>query len=403
MHLKPERSIEPLWTKSFLLLIVGNLFVFMGFQMLLPIMPPYIQSLGASGVEIGLVTTLFSIGAVIIRPFIGYLLEYKRRKPLLLVGALSLLTITVIYPLTQMVFIFLLFRLMHGLAWGWSTTVNGTAAVDVVPNSRLGEGMGYFGLSITIGMIIAPSLGIFLFQHFGFQINMMVSALLCIAALVMFACLKDHTPDSVINRDLKQLKFSFFGSLIEKNSWYPALVTLTSTFGYGSIVTFIVIFGEERGISAIYLFYLVNALVATLIRPITGRWFDQRGPQGLIIVCASLTFAALWILSFADSNIDLVISGMLFGAGYGSLIPALQAWVLAKTSPERRGVANGMYYSGIDLGIGLSGLVFGIFAPYVNTGTLFQMSSVFFLLVIIMTIFARGQEMTFGQQQKFDE
>ncbi|GLB61051.1 hypothetical protein NCCP133_31820 [Cytobacillus sp. NCCP-133] len=93
---------ETLWTKSFIMLLVGNLFVFMSFHMLIPTLTPYIKSIGAAG----------------------------------------LLAITVIYPLSSVVVIFLLFRLIHGLAWGWSTMVNGTAAVDVVPNSRLGEGMG---------------------------------------------------------------------------------------------------------------------------------------------------------------------------------------------------------------------------------------------------------------------
>ncbi|GIN84238.1 hypothetical protein J6TS2_06240 [Heyndrickxia sporothermodurans] len=155
---------QPLWTKSFTLLVIANLFVFMGFQMLIPTIPPYIQSLGASGFEIGLATSLFSIGAVIIRPFIGYFLEYKERRALVIIGAVGLLLFTVVYPISQLVFIFLFIRLLHGIGWGWSTTVNGTAAVDIVPNQRLGEGMGYFGLSATIGMIIAPSLGIFLFQ-----------------------------------------------------------------------------------------------------------------------------------------------------------------------------------------------------------------------------------------------
>jgi MFS family permease len=77
-----------------------------------------------------MVTALFSIGAVLSRPFIGYMLEYKSRKPLVIIGAVALLLVTVIYPLSQIVVLFLLFRFVHGLAWGWSTTVNGTAAVE---------------------------------------------------------------------------------------------------------------------------------------------------------------------------------------------------------------------------------------------------------------------------------
>ena len=154
---------ERLWTKSYILLILGNLFTFMSFQMLIPTLPPYIKSIGASAFEVGLITALFSVGAVLIRPFIGFLLAYKARKMLVLLGAIALFAITLLYPLTNIIVILLAFRLIHGIAWGWSTTANGTASVDLIPNSRLGEGTGFYGLSITLGMIIARSLALSLY------------------------------------------------------------------------------------------------------------------------------------------------------------------------------------------------------------------------------------------------
>jgi predicted MFS family arabinose efflux permease len=377
---------QPLWTKSFIMLMVGNLFVFMSFQMLIPTLPPYIKSIGASGLEIGLVTTLFSVGAVLSRPFIGYMLEYRTRKPLVLIGAIALLAITVIYPLSQVVVIFLLFRFVHGLAWGWSTTVNGTAAVDVVPKSRLGEGMGYYGLSVTLGMIVAPSLGIYLFQITTFTNLIYISGILGVIAIFLLGIVHYQTPEVVKNTKREELKFSYLGSLVEKSSWFPAFITIMVTFGYGSIVTFIVIFGEERGIDQIFLFYLFNAIMASLSRPISGKWFDQRGPKGLVLFCTFITFIGMWVLSFAHSSLLIAISGVLFGIGFGSLIPTLQSWTLSQTPDHRRGVANGMFFSSIDLGIGLSGLVFGVLAQYVETGTLFQISSLFLLLAMGVTV-----------------
>lgn len=377
---------EPLWTKSFIMLMVGNLFVFMSFQMLIPTLPPYIKSIGASGLEIGLVTALFSIGAVLSRPFIGFMLEYKARKPLVLIGTLALLGVTMLYPLSSVVIIFLAFRFVHGIAWGWSTTVNGTAAVDIVPNSRLGEGMGYFGLSVTIGMIVAPSLGIYLYQITSFTNLIYISGILGVIALILLMCVYYRTPESVKDTQKEDLKFTYLGSLVEKTSWYPAFITIVTTFGYGSIVTFIVIFGEERGIDQIFLFYLCNAIMASLSRPIAGKWFDDKGPIGLILFCSSLTFMGMWVLSFAHSNLFIIIAGILFGIGFGSMIPTLQSWTLSKTHPNRRGVATGMFFSAIDLGIGVSGLVFGIMAQYVEIGTLFQISSFFILITMVLTV-----------------
>ncbi|WP_235846936.1 MFS transporter [Neobacillus soli] len=377
---------EPLWTKSFIMLMVGNLFVFMSFQMLIPTLPPYIKSIGASGLEIGLVTALFSIGAVLSRPFIGFMLEYKPRKSLVITGAIMLLLITILYPISQIVVIFLLFRFVHGLVWGWSTTVNGTAAVDVIPNTRLGEGMGYYGLSITIGMIIAPSLGIFLYKITSFTNLIYISALLGVIAVILLTTVHYQTPKVVINTRKEDLKFSYFGSLVEKSSWFPALITIIINLGYGSIVTFIIIFGEERGIEQIFLFYIFNAIMATIARPIAGKWFDEKGPKGLVLFCTFATFVGMWVLSFAHSGLLIAIAGVLFGVGFGCLIPTLQSWALVMTPTHRRGVANGMIFSSIDLGIGLSGIIFGVLAQFVNTASIFRIASLFLIVAIVLVV-----------------
>ncbi|MFS0779360.1 MFS transporter [Neobacillus sp. 3P2-tot-E-2] len=377
---------ERLWTKSFIMLMVGNLFVFMSFQMLIPTLPPYIKSIGASGLEIGLVTALFSIGAVLIRPFIGFMLEYKHRKHLVIIGAVILFAITILYPISSIVVVFLLIRFVHGLAWGWSTTVNGTAAVDVIPFSRLGEGMGYFGLSNTIAYIIAPSLGIFLYNVTTFTNLIAISSILGFISVVLLALVHYRTPEAVVNTKKEDLKFSYLDSLVEKSSWYPSFITFIICLGYGSVSTFIVIFGEEKGIDQIFLFYILNAIVATVARPITGKWFDEKGPIAMVFICICATFIGLWILSYAQTNFMLAAAGGLFGIGFGCALPILQAWTLSITPENRRGVANGMFFSAIDLGIGLSGMIFGAIALFTDTANLFRISSLFLIIAIVLTM-----------------
>jgi predicted MFS family arabinose efflux permease len=368
------------------MLMVGNLFVFMSFQMLIPTLPPYIKSIGASGLEIGLVTALFSIGAVLIRPFIGHMLEYKHRKSLVLIGAVILLLITILYPISRIVMIFLLIRFVHGLAWGWSTTVNGTAAVDVIPFSRLGEGMGYFGLSTTIGYIIAPSLGIFVYNVTTFTTLIVISSILGFISVVLLALVRYQTPEAVVKTKKENLTFSYLDSLVEKSSWFPSLITLIICLGYGTVSTFIVIYGEEKGLDQIFLFYILNAIIATVARPFAGKWFDEKGPVAMVYFCISATFVGLWILSYAQTNFMLAVAGGLFGLGFGCALPILQSWTLSMTPENRRGVANGMFFSSIDLGIGLSGIIFGTIAQFTDTANLFRMSSLFLIIAIILTV-----------------
>lgn len=392
-------ELEKLWTKSYIMLILGNLFTFMSFQMLIPTLPPYIKSIGGSVLEVGLITALFSLGAIFIRPFIGFLLAFKARKMLVLIGAAGLLLMTFLYPLTNIIVILLAFRLLHGIAWGWSTTANGTASVDLIPNSRLGEGTGYYGLSITLGMIIAPSLGLILYDRASFETLVYVSAFLGVIAFVLLSLVSYNMPESVAKANRKEMKFSYTHSLIEKSCWFPALLTLLIAFGYGSIVSFIVIFGNERGIENIFLFYLVNAIFATISRPITGKMFDRNGPRKIVIFCSILTFASLWVLSLSHNSFHIAVAGMLLGIGYGSILPTLQSWCLSITEPNRRGIANGMTFSAIDLGIGLSGIVFGLLAAFFDIASIFQISSLFVLLVTVL-VFLSPQAHHVKKEQK---
>lgn len=354
--------------------------------MLVPTLPPRAQDLGATGIEIGLVTTLFSVSAILCRPFIGFLLLSETRKKLALIGAFALFLVTVMYPLFQVVFIFLLFRFIHGAAWGWSTTTIGTSVSDLVPRSRVGEGMGYFGLSVTVGLILAPSLGIYVYENYSFNIMIIMSTVLIILAFILFSLTSFFTPKKVKETKLSFRNFTFFGSLFDKASAFPALVTFMATFGFGSITTFIVIFAQEQNLNKVYLFYLFNAAFATALRPLVGKLFDRKGPWMILIPCSLLAFSGMWVLSLATNNWHLAMAGVLFGIGYGSMMPTFQSWIISKTNPERSGIANGMYYSCIDAGIGLSGFAMGMLAKILHTGTLFQISSISFLGVTVLSI-----------------
>jgi MFS family permease len=121
-------------------------------------------------------------------------------------------------------------------------------------------------------------------------------------------------------------------------------------------------------------------------RPITGKWFDEKGPIAMIFICIFATFIGLWILSYAQTNFMLAAAGGLFGIGFGCALPILQSWTLSITPENRRGVANGMFFSAIDLGIGLSGMIFGAIALFTDTENLFRISSLFLIIAIVLTM-----------------
>lgn len=370
---------QQIFTPSFLFLFISNFLIFIGFEMLLPILPAYLVSLNANPMQVGLVTTVFTIGAIIIRPFIGYYLIDHKRKNLAIGASVTLLIITMLYPFLNSIWFFLLLRLVHGMAWGVSTTANSTMAVDSIPKARLGEGMGYFSISTTVGAIVAPSLGILIYHSFSFHTLIWSSALLCVLAVIVLPFVHSVAPIQY-----EKQPFRFMEAILEKDVWFQALLTVVTTLGFGAIITFLVLYGEQKGLDHIFLFFLINAIVSTLLRPFTGKWFDKNGPWSIIIVSATLGFLSLIVLSFTTNNGSLIIAAILFGAGYGTVMPCLQTWTVQKVSEAKSGAANATFLSSFDVGVGMSAFVLGILAEWISLETIFRLVSLSFLLVVLL-------------------
>ncbi|QDQ01960.1 MFS transporter [Lysinibacillus fusiformis] len=370
---------QKIFNKSFLFLFISNFLIFIGFEMLLPILPAYLLSMHASSMQVGLMTSLFTLGAVLIRPFVGYYLIDNQRKSLAIIASVALMIITMLYPFLNIISLLLLLRLFHGAAWGVSTTASSTIVVDLIPKTRLGEGIGYFSISTTFGAIIAPSIGILIYDAFSFDILIWSSVVLSLLAVIALQFIYSSKP-------VKHEKqpFRFFEAIFEKDAWFPALLTVITTLGFGAIITFLVLFGKQQGLDQVFLFFLINATVATLLRPFTGKWYDKKGPWSIIIASAVLGFLSLVILSYTTNNLYLIIAAILFGAGYGTVMPCLQTWTVQKVSEEKSGAANATFLSSFDVGVGVSAFVLGILAEWISLEMIFRFVSLSFLAVAVL-------------------
>jgi len=310
---------------------------------------------------------------------VGYYLIDNKGKHLAIGACVTLLIITMLYPFLNIIWLFLLLRFFHGVAWGVSTTANSTMVVDLIPKARLGEGMGYFSISTTVGAIIAPSIGILLYNAFSFQMLIYSSVILSLLAIVGLQFVHSSTPVKYEKRP-----FRFVEAIFEKDVRFQALLTVITTLGFGAIITFLVLYGEQKGIEHIFLFFLINAIVSTLLRPFTGKWFDKNGPWSIIIVSAILGFLSLIVLSYTTNNLSLIIAAILFGAGYGTIMPCLQTWTVQKVDEAKSGAANATFLSSFDVGVGISAFVLGILAEWMSLEVIFRLVSLSFIIVGIL-------------------
>src|SRR5699024_6236543 len=138
----------------------SNCFICVGFQMRLPTIPLFVKELGGSDQIIGCIVGAFTFSALLCRPYAGHPLETKGRGFVYMLGlAIFVVSVGSFAFVTSIAFL-LIMRVVQGIGFGFSTTATGTIATDIIPPKRLGEGMGYFGLSGNLALAIGPALGL---------------------------------------------------------------------------------------------------------------------------------------------------------------------------------------------------------------------------------------------------
>ncbi len=154
---------DRLVTPSYLLIIAANFLQFFGFWLLIPVLPFYLQEVfGADKTSIGAILSCYTIAALCIRPFSGYLLDSFARKPLYLFAYFFFTAMFGGYLLAGTLTLFILFRIIHGFSFGMVTVCGNTIVIDIMPSSRRGEGLGFYGLANNFAMSIGPMTWLFL-------------------------------------------------------------------------------------------------------------------------------------------------------------------------------------------------------------------------------------------------
>ncbi|HHV65236.1 MAG TPA: MFS transporter [Peptococcaceae bacterium] len=372
---KPESTQPPLWTKNFILIMLVNLFVFLSFQMLLPTMPLYVEKLGGTEDIVGLVTGVFTITAVGLRPFAGRALDTQGRKRVYFLGVSIIILSILGYSLVPTIIMLFIFRMLHGIGWGLGSTATGTIATDIIPKTRLGEGMGFYGLTTVVSMAVAPALGLQVVSLWGFSYLFYISGALAVLGVIVALFIKYQLVNFKTGQGvLSEQENPTRPALLEKSAYKPTLIIFFVTLTYGSVVTFIALYAAEFNIANIGIFFTVYALTLFLARPTFGKIADRKGfgyslIPGLIFVALTMV-----ILFLAQNLFYFIVAAICYGIGFGAVQPSLQAMAVYKVPPYRRGAANGTFMSGFDLGIGIGSMLWGFVAKYTDYHTMYLLA-----------------------------
>lgn len=367
-----------IWTKDFIIIVIANFFIFTSFQMTLPTLPLYVQEIGSNETWVGIIVGIFTFSALLIRPFGGKLLDTTGRAPVFLIGLAILVLSLYSLAISTTILILVIVRIVQGVGWGLSNTASGTIASDLVPKDRRGEGLGFFGLSGNLALAIGPALGLFLVDHIAFSTLFIICGSLTLIALVLALNVRYVKPEPLTDSEIQEdadtaERFNF----IEKRALPASALLFFITFTFGGIATFLPAYTFQQGFQSHYIqiYFVLYALALVTTRFFAGRIYDRRGLPIVFIPGIILIISGLTLLAILNSPVYLFAGAILYGLGFGTVQPALQASAINSTPIRKRGMANATYFSAFDLGVGLGAITFGLVAQYADYSSIYWISA----------------------------
>ncbi len=360
---------EPLWTPAFTALFFMNMLTCAGFYMTSPTLPKYAVSVGMSLAMAGVLTGIFSIVAIFVRPVIGAASDRTSGKTILVTSTLVTSLAALGYSRSTTTVALFLCRILHGACFAASSTVQLAITSTLLPESRMAEGMGQMGISSILAMTFAPNLGLTLSESLGYEKMFLVSAALIATAGVGMLFL----PVKPAPTAPQSGKLDFRAMFLPKLFLISVIGALFSLMN-GVVSSFLSMLGDERGIANVGLFFTVSSLAVLTIRPFIGQVIDRKGLY--FVLFPSLILGALAMVCIGSSwgIVPVIAASILKGVSQSSGQTAVQAECAKRSRPEQRGVAMATYYLGSDLGNSVGSSLGGWLSQSVGYGGMFHLT-----------------------------
>ena len=403
------QKMERLWNKNYCKVMAANFTLFFAFYVLTPLLPLYMsEHFGATKDVIGLVLSGYTVTALLMRPFSGFLVDSFPRKQVLMVSFAVFSIFFAGYLAASTLLLFAVVRTLHGAPFGALTVANSTVAIDVLPSSRRTEGIGYYGLSNNLAMAIAPTIGIFIYRYtHSFELLFWIAFAVACAGLAVDATVKTRprplpkwrginssapataglqSNDSPPFREGKRVGPSLDRFFLVRG-WLIGLNMVAFGFSFGVLSNYLAIYGKEvmgmTGGTGTY--FMLCSIGLILSRLQGGRALRQgrvthNAAEGMVISLVGYTLFILMPtlaqqLSIINYSLSIFLgyyaSALLIGLGNGHMWPAFQNMTISVAPNNQRGTANSTILISWDVGMGLGILVGGVISEFLGYSAAF--------------------------------
>ena len=155
----PFTELDAAEVRDLSILFITGLLFWTSITTMLPTLPTYVQELGGTTQQVGLVMGCFAIGLLFSRTWLGQLADRHSRKIVLLIGTVVGAIAPLGYLWINSIAGLMAVRAFHGISIAAFTTAYSALVIDLSPLKHRGEIVGYMSLAVPIGMAIGPAVG----------------------------------------------------------------------------------------------------------------------------------------------------------------------------------------------------------------------------------------------------
>jgi len=367
---------EPLLTRAFLLCALANFAQSLSFNLYLHL-PGFLHELGASEVQIGLLTGATAAAAIAIRPPLGRAIDRGGRRRLVLAAVTLDILVCLLYLTVESLGAWVYaVRVAHGFAEATLFTVLFVMAADRIPASRRTEGLALYSASGMLPISLGGLLGDAILARGSYDALFAASAL---AAAVSLACalpLRDVVRPAAAPGAPRR---GFLHALAQRDLaplWFLGVVFgLVTT----SVFTFVKRFVMEEQVATVGSFFSAYTGAAIAVRLLGGSLPDRVGPLRVLLPALATLSAGFACLAVAGDAAQVLAAGVLCGLGHGFTFPILSALAVTRARESERGAAVAILTALPDVGALLGAPSLGWILETRGFGAMFGAAAVLLL------------------------
>lgn len=372
--IKRVKETKPSNKKTFNVLFISIFSAMIGLGIVVPLLPFYAESLGASGIWIGAIFSGFSLARAIFMPIIGKMSDKRGRKAFIVFGLLIYTLISLAYVAANSVYSLTLVRIVHGFASAMVIPIAMAYIADLSPKGEEGRYMGTFTVSLFLGMGFGPLLGGIIKDLAGMEAVFLSMAVF--SSISLLICLM-FLPDSKGSINRPSLKD------VVKNKMMKAVLffRIMNSFAYGTFMVFLpVIVSIMFKPSQIGFLISISILTMAFLQRYFGKMADRYRKSYLIVFGLTIVALSMLTIPFLHGFTSLLVVSILVGIGGSISIPSATAIVAIAGREVGQGSAMGAFNTAMSVGMITAPMVSGIVMDFIGINYVFILSGIICLI-----------------------